>query len=267
MRKYWSFFRIRFIAGLQYRAAALAGICTQFFWGTMTLLLYRAFYQNGGSAFPMTFPELSCYIWLQQASLGMFMAWSFDEDIFSGILSGGVSYELCRPADLYAMWFTKNMALRMSRTALRCLPILLVAAFLPEPFRLLPPPVLFCFLGFVVSLLLGFLVLVAFSMLVYISVFYTLSTSGVRILVVSVVEFFSGFVIPLPFFPEALQPFVRALPFASMQSTPFLVYSGNLSGGELAGAVGMQAVWLIVLLVFGRLWMAKTLKRVVVQGG
>lgn len=63
MRKYWSFFRIRFIAGLQYRAAALAGICTQFFWGTMTLLLYRAFYQNGGSAFPMTFPELSCYIW------------------------------------------------------------------------------------------------------------------------------------------------------------------------------------------------------------
>ena len=136
MRKYWSFFRIRFIAGLQYRAAALAGICTQFFWGTMTLLLYRAFYQNGGSAFPMTFPELSCYIWLQQASLGMFMAWSFDEDIFSGILSGGVSYELCRPADLYAMWFTKNMALRMSRTALRCLPILLVAAFLPEPFRL-----------------------------------------------------------------------------------------------------------------------------------
>lgn len=30
MRKYISFFRIRFINGLQYRAAAYAGIATQF---------------------------------------------------------------------------------------------------------------------------------------------------------------------------------------------------------------------------------------------
>ena len=32
MKKYLSFFRIRFIAGLQYRAAAWAGIATQFAW-------------------------------------------------------------------------------------------------------------------------------------------------------------------------------------------------------------------------------------------
>ena len=43
MKKYLSFFRIRFIAGLQYRAAAWAGISTQFAWGAMTLLMYRAF--------------------------------------------------------------------------------------------------------------------------------------------------------------------------------------------------------------------------------
>ena len=32
MKKYLSFFRLRFITGLQYRTAALAGIATQFFW-------------------------------------------------------------------------------------------------------------------------------------------------------------------------------------------------------------------------------------------
>ncbi|AGI39710.1 hypothetical protein Clst_1656 [Thermoclostridium stercorarium subsp. stercorarium DSM 8532] len=35
MKKYISFFRIRFINGLQYRSAAYAGIMTQFAWGSM----------------------------------------------------------------------------------------------------------------------------------------------------------------------------------------------------------------------------------------
>ena len=43
MKKYWSFFRIRFLNGLQYRAAAYAGIATQFFWGVMLILMSRAF--------------------------------------------------------------------------------------------------------------------------------------------------------------------------------------------------------------------------------
>ena len=63
MKKYLSFFRIRFIAGLQYRAAAWAGIATQFAWGGMTILMFWAFYQSGENNFPMTFPQLSSYIW------------------------------------------------------------------------------------------------------------------------------------------------------------------------------------------------------------
>lgn len=119
MKKYLSFFRIRFIAGLQYRAAAWAGMVTQVAWGSMTLLMFWAFYQGGKEQFPMTFSELSSYIWMQQAFLAMFMAWFFDNDLFESITTGSIAYELCRPCDLYTMWFIKNMAIRLSRTALR----------------------------------------------------------------------------------------------------------------------------------------------------
>ena len=101
MRKYLSFFKIRLKNGLQYRAAAFAGIATQFAWGGMTLLMFWAFYQNGQNSFPMTFPKLSSYIWLQQAFLALFMAWYFDNDIFNAITSGNIAYELCRPVDIY----------------------------------------------------------------------------------------------------------------------------------------------------------------------
>lgn len=267
MKKYLSFFRIRFTAGLQYRAAAWAGIATQFAWGGMTILMFWAFYQNGENSFPMTFPELSSYIWMQQAFLAMFMAWFFDNEIFESITSGNIAYELCRPCDIYAMWFTKNMAIRLSRMMLRCLPILLVAAFLPAPFNITLPPDWLSGVLFLISVTLGFLVLISFSMLIYISAFYTISPMGIRILATSVTEFFAGAIIPIPFFPEALQPFMYALPFASMQNTPFLIYTGHISGIEALQSIALQIVWFAVLLSVGRILMKRALRKVVVQGG
>lgn len=267
MKKYISFFKIRFIAGLQYRAAAWAGVLTQFAWGVMTLLMFWAFYQSGENSFPMLFSELSNYIWMQQAFLAMFMAWFFDNDIFDSITSGSIAYELCRPCNIYSMWFTKNMAVRLSRTALRCLPILLVAVFLPSPFNITLPPSIISGILFIISIILGFLVLISFSMLIYISAFYTISSKGIRILATSVIEFFAGSIIPIPFFPEALQKVMYLLPFASMQNTPFLIYTGHISSTTAIFSILMQLAWLIVLVICGRLLMKRSLKKVIVQGG
>ncbi|MBR5869126.1 MAG: ABC transporter permease [Clostridia bacterium] len=267
MRKYLSFFRIRFLSGLQYRAAAWAGVSTQFAWGGMSLLMYRAFWRAGSEAFPMEFSDLSTYIWLQQALLAMFMAWYFDNDIFDSITSGSIAYELCRPCDLYTMWFTKNVAVRLSRVVLRCFPILLVAMFLPKPYGVSLPGSVMAEVLFPLSLILGFLVLVAFSMLIYISAFYTISSTGIRILATSAVEFLTGGVIPLPFFPDWIQPIMNLLPFASMQSTPFLIYTGHVGGQDAMSAILLQAVWLVLLVGVGKLWIRRATRRVVLQGG
>lgn len=267
MKQYLSFFRIRFTAGLQYRAAAWAGVATQFAWGGMNILMYHAFYQNGGNSFPMEFQTLSCYIWLQQACLAMFMAWFFDAEIFDSITTGNIAYELCRPCNIYSMWFIKNVAIRLSRMVLRCLPILVFAAFLPEPFGMKLPASPLAGIMFLLSLALGFFVLVAFTMLIYLVAFYTVSPVGLRILTTSLIEFFAGAIIPIPFFPEALQPVMYALPFASMQNTPYLIYTGHISGSEMVQPVALQIIWLVILVGIGRFWMSRALKRVVVQGG
>ena len=43
MKAYISVFKLRLINGLQYRAAAFAGVATQFFWGIMHIMIYEAF--------------------------------------------------------------------------------------------------------------------------------------------------------------------------------------------------------------------------------
>jgi len=267
MSKYISFFRIRFIAGLQYRAAAWAGVATQFAWGAMTILMFRAFYQNGSDAFPMRFEALSTYIWLQQALLALFMAWSFDNEIFEAITSGSVAYELCRPCGIYPMWFAKNMAQRLARVVLRCVPILLVAALLPEPFGMTLPVSWEAGVLFSASLVLGFLVMIAFIMLIYISVFYTISPTGIRILAATLAEFLSGSLIPIPFYPEKLQKLLYALPFASTQNTPFLIYTGYLDTATALERMGLQLVWLAVMVSLGLLLTNRALKKTVIQGG
>lgn len=267
MKKYLSFFRIRFVGGLQYRAAALAGIVTQFAWGFLSVLMYKAFYASNPDAFPMEFSQLSTYIWLQQAFLALFMPWLFEQDIFDNIVSGNVAYELCRPCDIYNMWFARNAATRLSNTVLRCMPILIVAVFLPAPFRLMLPAGWLNAVLFIVSLLLGFLVQVSISIIIYISAFYTISAAGIKMVSITLTEFLSGAVIPIPFFPEAVQKVFNFLPFASIQNTPFLIYVGYTGGAQAGIAIALQVGWLIAIFAAGRLLIARAMKRVVVQGG
>ncbi len=267
MKKYITFFRIRFLMGLQYRAAALAGMTTQFFWGAMNILMYHAFYESDPTAFPMSLEATVSYIWLQQALLLLYAAWLIEHEIFDDILSGNVVYELCRPIDIYDMWFSRSVANRLSRASLRCAPILIVAAVLPSGYGISAPASAMHFMLFLLTGALGFFVTVAIFMLVYVLSFYTISPSGLRILVTSVVEFFAGAIIPLPFFPEKIREIFELLPFAAMQNVPLRVYSASMSVPQMQRAIALQVFWLVVLVMTGKCLCSAALKRMSVQGG
>jgi ABC-2 type transport system permease protein len=267
MKKYLSFFRMRFINGIQYRAAALAGIVTQFVWGAMEILMFHAFYRADASAFPMKLSALSSYIWLQQAFLALFMTWFWENELFQAIQSGNIAYELCRPTDIYNMWFVRGMANRASKALLRCIPILAIAFLLPKPYRLILPSNHIVLGWFLFSMLLGFLVVVAFGMIIYAATFYTVNPMGIRMVSQSLAEFLAGGIVPLPFLPDKIRGVVELLPFAAMQNAPFRIYSGDINGGDIYRTVLLQVMWLIIFVAVGKLIMNKSLRQLVIQGG
>ena len=108
---------------------------------------------------------------------------------------------------------------------------------------------------------------VAFSMLMYISLFYTLSPLGVRIIVSALSDFLAGAIVPLPFFPAPVRAVVEWLPFAAMQNMPLRIYSGNIAGTDVLTSIAFQILWLLVLLLIGKLMLSRALKKVIVQGG
>lgn len=267
MNKYISFFRIRFIVELQYRAAAYAGIVTQFAWGIMNILAFYAFYKSSPSNFPMEFSQVASYVWLRQAFLALLASHIFQQDIFDSIRTGNISYELCRPTDIYNMWFAKNMATRLSKVSLRLVPVIVVSMVIPKPYGLSLPDSSLSFLLFLISLFLGFIVIISLIMLVYISTFYTMTHRGVRLIFIAAAEFLSGSLIPLPFLPKKIQEVFEILPFASIENVPFRIYSGNINGKDAIFYIMLQIIWVIVLIVYGKILMKNSLKRVIVQGG
>ena len=264
---YFAVFRIRFINALQYRAAALAGVSTQFAWGFMEIFAFSAFYRSNPAAFPMEFSHTVSYIWLQQAFLALFMLWFWENDISESITTGSIAYELVRPVDLYGRWYCQAAANRLARAALRCSPILVIAFILPEPYRMTLPPDPATLLLFLISAAFALCVVVAFSMLIYISLFYTLSSTGVRALLGTLSDFLSGAVVPLPFFPTKILAVVNLLPFAAMQNMPLRIYSGDIAGADAYRGIAFQAAWLAALLLIGRIAIGRALKKVVAQGG
>ena len=81
------------------------------------------------------------------------------------------------------------------------------------------------------------------------------------------VEFLSGGIIPLPFFPQGFLKIAELMPFAYMQNVPFRIYCGDLAGTDILPAVLKQIFWLIALTLAGLLVWKRAEKRIVVQGG
>lgn len=267
MRQYIAFFRIRFINFLQYKTAAWAAVGTQFIWGFMELIVFSIFYDEGLGEFPMVFQSLVNYIWIKQAFLSFFALWVLDYDILESIRNGNVAYELCRPIQLYEMWFSKCSASRLSKCTLRSVPILMIALMMPGRFRISLPADFTTFLLFIASMIIALLVISAFCMLVYILTFYMLSSGGIVLVISSIADFLSGSIIPLPFFPEPLKKIVQLLPFASMQDLPLRIYGGELAYIDAISVLLLQLFWAVILICIGKWLFRFVLKHVVVQGG
>ncbi|ABX43035.1 ABC transporter permease [Lachnoclostridium phytofermentans] len=267
MRIYLSIFRIRIINSLQYRTVAFGEIITRFFWGLMEILAFSALYRSGQSNFSMDFSQTVSYIWMQQVLFVLFLVVFGDGEIYSTIRSGSIAYELVRPMSLYNRWFCQSASNRIAPTILNCMPVLLLASIMPKPYKISLPVGLGQFLLFLLSSVLALGVVVAFTMLMYITLFYTLSHRGIKIIVTALTTFLSGGVIPLPFFPEPTLTIVKILPFAAMQNMPLLIFSGSIMGMDVLKGIALQIFWLVALIFIGQLAMRHALKNVVVQGG
>lgn len=263
MKAYWSLFSARFRVLLQYRAAALAGFGTQLFFGFVRVMVFAAFYQSSDAVQPMSYPEVVTYIWLGQAML-LIVMFGVDAEVQQMIRSGTVAYELVRPLDLYGLWYCRTLALRVGPLVLRAVPMFVVAGLF---LGLQAPPTLACAFLWVISTAGALLLSSAIGTLLTISLLWTISGEGASRLAPALIFIFSGMIVPLPLWPDWLQPLFNFLPFRGMADVPFRIYMGHIPPNAALYAIAHQAVWTLFFVVLGRYVLARGTRKLVVQGG
>ena len=266
MTGYLSYFRTRLVAGLQYKVAAIAGIMTQVFWGLMYCLIYQAFYSNATIS-DISFKDIITYVWLNQSFIALIYINVKDVDILTSIVDGTVAYELVRPYRLYNWWYIKLLAGKVSSCLLRFIPILLLGFLLPSPFNLSLPNSILSFLLFIVTLILGTLLLCGILMIIHSIAFFTMNYKGIFSISCQLMALVSGFVIPVPLLPDIVKQITYYMPFRLIGDLPFRVYSGNIDIATCLQDISLQLIWIVIIIIIGFSLMERALKKVFIQGG
>jgi ABC-2 type transport system permease protein len=270
-RPYVAAFRARFLLMLQYRIAALAGFATQCWWGGIKIMVYAAFYETAAAAAPISLPNVVTYTWLGQAFLAL-LPWVADPEVGMSIRTGGVGYDRLRPLDTYGYWYARTLGWIVARALPRAI-LMLVAAgiLLPlvglEAWAWQPPSGAEAALLFVPAFVLMVTLAVAVLMLANVVVAASLNERGVNAVLMPLVVVFSGSLVPLDFFPDALRPLLHAQPLAGLVDIPFRIYFADLRGAAAVQSLALQAGWTLVLVGLGRLAMARMMRRLEMQGG
>jgi ABC-2 type transport system permease protein len=271
LRPYLAVCAGRFQLTLQYRTAALAGFITQLWFGVIRVLIFAAFYAGGAAHAPMSLRNAIDYTWLGQAFL-VFLPWNADPDVADMVRTGAVAYERLRPVDNYAWWFMRAIAWSTGRVLPRAVLMFVFAgAVMPllglKFWGLALPPDLAQAGLFLVSAVGMMLLSAAITVLINIAMVTAMDERGPNILASPVVNFFSGMIVPLAFFPDWLRPFLRAQPIAGLVDIPFSIWFGGLTGWTAVGFIALQFGWVVVLALFGRWALERVMRRLVVQGG
>lgn len=178
------------------------------------------------------------------------------------VREGTIATDLMKPISLPLYFFSDGFG-QMLFHAVTIVPSLVLSVLIVH-IDVPPVPVLAMFF---VSFAIGYFVNFLLNFVMNAIAFWTLETFAAQLIVRWVSDLLGGQIVPLIFFPGALQAIVLALPFAAVYSTPLLIYVGTIPPAGYAKALLVQCLWLAIFAATATVVWRAAQRRVVVQGG
>ena len=263
MRLYWELSKLAFQRQITYRAATLAGLVTNLFFGLLRVAVLMALYGSRSQVEGISAADAITYTGISQGTIAFLSLFSWYE-VMNSVYTGAVASDLLKPMSYFSFWMAQDFGRAIASLLLRGVPILAAYAFL---FDITYPRGVGGWAAFGLALILAWLGSFSWRFLVSLAAFWTPNAQGIGRLAFIVSWFLSGFMMPLRFFPDWFISLCYLTPFPHMVNTIIEVYLGLLAGPQLVAALSAQAVWVLVLIATGRIVLGAGLRRLVIQGG
>ncbi len=263
MRSYIPIARGTFMVGMVYRFGFLFTILGNIVYLGVAYYLWRSIYRYSDTINGLTFNETFLYVGLGSAIfilLKTYADWYLHYEIREGI----IAIYLTKPIDLQLYMLFANLGSLLMNLMAITLPTAIMLGFV---FRVSIPFGIGLFL-FPFSLLLAFLISFSIDYFVGLMGFYSESVWGLSMTKEIIISVFSGALIPIQFFPEAMQKILLWLPFQAIFHTPIMMLTRPNQGMDIfLPMLVIQLSWALVLYFTARLFYNQAVKVLRVAGG
>jgi ABC-2 type transport system permease protein len=252
---------------MTYRGDFLLGSVLRFFPMITTILLWTAVFagapeQPGEEEKRLagySLHEMIAYLLLVHISRMFSSMPGLAGGISRDIREGTLKKYLLQPLDMITYLVSYRAAHKVAYITTSFLPYALLFAACAGYFDAFPDPATLA--GYVLSLLLSFVVGFFFEACIGMVGFWFLEVTSLVWVVNTVNYFVSGQMIPLDLLPGLWRGVLKSLPFQYLAYFPAAVFLKKVQSPELAQGLLVQAVWAVVLIVLSRWLYARGLRR------
>jgi ABC-2 type transport system permease protein len=226
--------------------------------------IWTAVYSGGGSINGIEYLHMIRYYGI--VTLIDYVVWdSADTDLSMLIRTGNFILFALRPLHYPFFALSQKIGHRLLATLIEALPSALIIILL-FGIDLRPVNIPWALL----SITLAYFIYFFISIIIGIASFWIVESAGIRSFYNLLFRLFSGFFIPLVFFPKPLQIIQFFLPFQYMSYVPAMVFIGNYRLGDIIlsvpAIVGIQAIALFCVYFVSELIFNAAMKRFTAVG-
>jgi ABC-2 type transport system permease protein len=263
MRLFWEMALQSFRRYMTYRAATIAGLATNFFFGLFRVAVLLALLEERTEIGGYSAQDVIVYTGFTQAMLALLMIFGW-WDLMISVHNGDVSSDLLKPMDFFTYWLAQDLGRAFVALLLRG--VVFMALF-ELVYDLTYPETAVSWLIVSISIILAWLISFGFRFLINLAAFWTPNAKGIGRFGFVVSWFFSGQLMPLKFFPEWVQVIANITPFPHMLNTVVELYIGIISGPEAWLMLLIQLVWVIGMVLICQVVLKTAVRRLVILGG
>jgi len=260
---YFEFARVAFLKILAYRLRYFTGILTYFVNVSVYYFIWRAIYSASPRVAGYDLAQMTTYVAVGW-TIRSFYFNNIDRDMAAEVLEGKIAINLIKPVDQQLMYLCQTAGESCFRFLMFTLPI---AGLLFAVFPVHPPAGAAAAAFFALSSIFALLIFALINFLIGTMALQIQSILGVIRAKYFIMEFLSGLLLPLTFFPPGVARVLMLLPFPHVSYTPLQIYLGRLRGGALAGTLVLQVVWIVILFAAGKAYWRFATRRLSILGG
>jgi ABC-2 type transport system permease protein len=267
LRKYWKILRASLVERMTYRADFFLSTVLRFLPMVTTILLWHAVYAGSGQEKIAGFDlnNMIAYLLLVHISRMFSSMPGLAHGIARDIREGNLKKYLLQPIELIPYLLAYRIAHKMAYIVMSALPygllFFLCRDYLPEW------PDWGTFAGYVLALLLAFLIGFFFEASIGMIGFWFLEVTSFLYVINTLSFFVSGHMFPLDLLPAPWDSVLKALPFSYLAYFPAAVFVGKIRGEALVQGLLIEAMWAAVLIMLAQVLYRRGLRYYSAYGG